>query len=91
MSNPEKDNKVPKTADISHEEVSKPAVIGGDEALEVLGDHAEPISEEEAAAVLKKIDWRLMPVLILVNAIQLTDKNVSPRVCSSSPCPMLIL
>lgn len=37
----------------------------------------ESTSAEEAAKVLRKIDWHLVPVLVLVNAIQLIDKNVS--------------
>jgi hypothetical protein len=67
----------------AQEELAKPNLTGGDEALKVIGGHADDvISEEEAAAVLKKIDWRLIPVMTIVNAVQLTDKNVC---CFSSP------
>lgn len=69
-----------KAADSYHDEIVKPSQTGGDEALKILGDHVEAISEEEAAAVLKKIDWRLIPLMCIINALQLIDKNVSPRV-----------
>ncbi|KAF2730354.1 MFS general substrate transporter [Polyplosphaeria fusca] len=62
-------------AEIDHIETEKTDLKNGDEALDFLDGHAEDIGEEEAAAVLKKIDWYLMPVLIIVNCIQLVDKN----------------
>jgi hypothetical protein len=65
------------STEAAHEELAKPDFSGGDDALKVIGGHADDvISEEEAAAVLKKIDWRLIPVMTIVNAVQLTDKNV---------------
>lgn len=54
---------------------------GGDEALNTLDPDGEEISEEEYKAVLKKIDWHLTPVLMVINMIQIVDKNV--RVPSS--------
>jgi cob(I)alamin adenosyltransferase len=61
----------------SNKEIEKDILKSGDEALAFLGGHIQSVSEEENAAVLKKIDWRLMPVLVIVNCIQLIDKNVS--------------
>lgn len=58
---------------------------GQDDVLEFLRGGAEEFSEEEAKAVLKKIDWRLTPVLVLVNCIQLVDKNVR------SPSPTVFI
>lgn len=64
-----------KTTDVEHEEQAQ-TTSGGDEALKILGDQSEEISEEEAKAVLRKIDWRMVPLMMLVNTIQLVDKNV---------------
>ena len=58
-------------------EHADPSVDGGDEALKVLGSQVEQVSDKESAKVLRKIDWRLVPVLMFVNALQLIDKNVS--------------
>jgi MFS transporter, ACS family, allantoate permease len=60
-----------------HDELKTFNVQGGDEALQTVDPEEASISEEEYAAVLKKIDWRLTPVLALINAIQIVDKNVS--------------
>ena len=58
-------------ADVSHVEKSKIDLEPerADEALEFLGGHAQDYSEAEAKAVLRKIDWRLTPILVLVNCI----------------------
>jgi hypothetical protein len=66
-------------AGADHSELKIFDVKGGDEALHTIDPDGGAISEEEYAAVLKKIDWRLTPVLALVNMIQLVDKNVSQR------------
>ncbi|KAM0723527.1 hypothetical protein Q7P37_000514 [Cladosporium fusiforme] len=60
-------------ADILKHEVLDPSFDHDDEAQKTALD--ESISAEEAARVLRKIDWHLVPVLVLVNAIQLIDKN----------------
>lgn len=62
--------------DASHEETATKVGGHGDEALKVLGEHLEVITQEEEERVLRKIDWRLVPVLMLVNSVQLIDKNV---------------
>lgn len=62
--------------DASHEEVATKVGRHGDEALKILGEHLEAITEEEEKKVLRKIDWRLVPVMMLVNSVQLIDKNV---------------
>lgn len=74
----EKDTSFATGADVAHEELSKPVhgKGGGDEALAALDGDELDVSEEEYAAVLKKIDWQLTPVIAVVNMIQLVDKNV---------------
>ena len=67
-----------KHADAFHEERMEKIDRNGDVALKFLGDDVEPITEEEEKRVLRKIDWRLVPVMMLVNSVQLIDKNVSP-------------
>lgn len=67
---------VRKEYDASHEEVAEQKDQHGDEALKILGSHVELITEEEERKVLRKIDWRLIPVMMLVNSVQLIDKNV---------------
>lgn len=61
---------------ISHEELADPSHGKGDEALKVLDGLVANISEEEETQILRKIDWHLLPVLMLINAVQLIDKNV---------------
>lgn len=53
--------------------------ISGDDALNYLSGSAPQATEEEEKKLLKKIDWKLLPVLMLLNSIQLLDKNVSLR------------
>lgn len=65
-----------KDHDTSHEELATHDVHHTDEALKALHSHIEPISEEEEKKVLRKIDWRLIPIMMLVNSVQLIDKNV---------------
>lgn len=88
MSAIEKDNAGAQAADVSHEEIAKPnyGQGGGDEALKALDGDDEVYSEEEYAAVRRKIDWRITPVLFLINMIQLVDKNVSEHTCPSREC-----
>lgn len=62
--------------EISHEELADPSHGKGDEALKVLDGLVASISEEEENQILRKIDWHLLPVLMLINAVQLIDKNV---------------
>ena len=62
--------------EISHEELADPSHGRGDEALKVLDGLVANISEEEETQILRKIDWHLLPVLMLINAVQLIDKNV---------------
>lgn len=88
MSAIEKDNAGAQAADVSHEEIAKPnyGQGGGDEALKALDGDDEVYSEEEYAAVRRKIDWRITPVLFLINMIQLVDKNVSEQPRPSREC-----
>lgn len=72
MSTPEKDA----AAASGHYELKTKPVEGGDEALNALDPNEQDISEEEYKIVLKKIDWNLTPVLMVINMIQLVDKNV---------------
>ncbi|KAK0451226.1 MFS general substrate transporter [Desarmillaria tabescens] len=58
-------------------ESQAPRVADGDAALAILGDktvHKE-ITPEENKRVLRKIDWWLMPVILLVYFLQQLDKS----------------
>lgn len=48
----------------------------GDDALKILHTHYEPYTKEEELAVKRKIDRRLVPLMLLVNGIQFVDKMV---------------
>jgi hypothetical protein len=48
----------------------------GDEALKILHTHYEPYTKEEERRVLRKIDLRLIVVMLVVNGLQFVDKNV---------------
>jgi hypothetical protein len=48
----------------------------GDEALKILHTHYEPYTKEEERRVLRKIDFRLIIVMLIVNGLQFVDKNV---------------
>lgn len=50
----------------------------GDDALQILHTHYEPYTAEEELAVKRKIDRRLVPLMLLVNGIQFVDKMVCP-------------
>jgi hypothetical protein len=49
----------------------------GDLALKVLHTHFEPYTKDEEKRVLRKIDFRLASLMLLVNGIQFVDKLVS--------------
>ena len=51
-------------------------VQDGDDALKILHTHYEPYSQEEEKRVLRKIDLRLIVIMLLVNGLQFVDKNV---------------
>lgn len=50
---------------------------GKDEATKVLAnaDNQAPITETEEQAVLRKIDWRVMPMLLITTGLQYADKS----------------
>lgn len=50
----------------------------GDEALKIMHSTFDPYSDEEEKVVERKIDWRLIPIMLTINALQLIDKNVCP-------------
>jgi hypothetical protein len=54
----------------------KTRIGDGDEALKILHTHYEPYTKEEERRVLRKIDLRLIIVMLLVNGLQFVDKNV---------------
>lgn len=62
--------------DISHHELAE-KVFDGDEALKVLHSEFEPYTAEEEKRVLRKIDGRMIFVMLLVNGLQFVDKSVS--------------
>lgn len=51
-------------------------VQNGDDALKILHTHYEPYTKEEEKRVLRKIDLRLIILMLLVNGLQFVDKNV---------------
>ena len=65
------------------EEVAADAIMTdkikhGDEALKFMTEHdGEAVTPEEEKKVLRKIDFRLLPIMMLLNTLQLVDKNVS--------------
>lgn len=52
-------------------------VDDGDEALKILHTHFEPYTKEEEKRVLRKIDLRMIIVMLIINGLQFVDKNVS--------------
>ena len=52
-------------------------IVGGDEALHTLQTHFVPFTKEEENAVRRKIDFRLVPLMLVINGLQFVDKNVS--------------
>jgi hypothetical protein len=52
-------------------------VQDGDDALKVLHAEFEPYTKEEETRVLRKIDLRMIFLMLLVNGIQFVDKMVS--------------
>jgi len=52
-------------------------VQDGDEALKILQGEYEPYAKEEEKRVLRKIDFRLIIVMLIINGLQFIDKNVN--------------
>lgn len=52
-------------------------VKDGDDALKVLHGEFEPYTKEEEKRVLRKIDFRMIIVMLIINGLQFIDKNVS--------------
>lgn len=52
-------------------------VVDGDVALTILQTHFAPFTPEEEKRVKRKIDLRMIILMLLVNGIQYVDKNVS--------------
>jgi ACS family allantoate permease-like MFS transporter len=48
----------------------------GDDALKILNSHYEAFTPEEERKVLRKIDWRMCSLMLLINGMQFIDKNV---------------
>ncbi|CAK7235502.1 hypothetical protein SBRCBS47491_009314 [Sporothrix bragantina] len=63
--------------DIVHEELGleKNDTVNDDQALRYLASHVVAATDEEKNAVLRKIDWRIVPLLMVINCIQLIDKS----------------
>ena len=51
-------------------------VSDGDVALKVLHTHFEPYTKDEERRVLRKIDFRLASLMLIVNGLQFVDKLV---------------
>lgn len=60
-------------ADIPH---LSEKIVDGDIALTILQTHFDPFTPEEEKRVRRKIDFRMVPLMLLVNGIQYVDKNV---------------
>jgi ACS family allantoate permease-like MFS transporter len=52
-------------------------VVDGDVALTILQTHFDPFTPEEEKRVRRKIDLRMIILMLLVNGLQYVDKNVS--------------
>lgn len=54
----------------------------GDDALQFLQQGHQPYSKEEEKRVMRKVDVRMLTLMLIVNGFQFVDKNVSkvPRV-----------
>jgi ACS family allantoate permease-like MFS transporter len=64
--------------DISRNEMQiMQKVYDGDEALKYLHAEFEPYTEEEERQVRRKIDRRMVILMLVVNGLQFVDKNVS--------------
>jgi hypothetical protein len=61
--------------DVSHHELAE-KVFDGDEALKVLHSEFEAYTAEEEKRVLRKIDRRMIIIMLLVNGLQFVDKSV---------------
>jgi hypothetical protein len=48
----------------------------GDDALKILYGEFEPYTKEEEKRVLRKIDIRMIIVMLIINGLQFVDKNV---------------
>ena len=51
-------------------------VKDGDEALQILHAEFEPYTKEEEKRVLRKIDLRLVILMLIINGLQFVDKTV---------------
>jgi hypothetical protein len=60
-------------------------VQDGDEALKILHGEYEPYTQEEEKRVLRKIDFRLIIVMLIINGLQFIDKNVSDTTADTLP------
>lgn len=59
-----------------HDVITEEMVNEGDAALKILQDHIVEYDSEEEARVRRKIDFHLVPVMLIVNGIQFVDKLV---------------
>lgn len=55
----------------------------GDQALQILHSSFEPYTKEEEKKVLRKIDRRMVLLMLFINGVQFVDKNVSGVSCTS--------
>lgn len=64
--------------DLSHLETGlEHKVYDGDDALKILHTHFEPYTAVEERKVLRKIDRRMVLLMLIVNGIQFIDKQAS--------------
>lgn len=67
--------------------------VHNDEAIKVLANYTgdETWTDEEEKQVLRRIDWKLMPILCVTYGLQYYDKAMfSQAVCPLSCCPPLL-
>lgn len=68
------ENAQPAPITISADIVDK--IHNGDDALQFLQQGHEPYSKEEERRVLRKVDIRMLTLMLIVNGFQFVDKNV---------------
>ena len=56
--------------------IAEAKIHDGDEALKFVADHYVEFSPEEEKKVVRRIDFRMMPIMMAVNGIQFVDKLV---------------
>ncbi|GAM91251.1 hypothetical protein ANO11243_092980 [Dothideomycetidae sp. 11243] len=54
--------------------IAEEKIHNADDALQFVAEHFVQFTPEEERSVRRKIDWRLVPIMLVVNGIQFVDK-----------------